>query len=921
MRQLLRMTAGLGRTVVALLAIITALFAYQIPGLKVQISAESMLQRHSAAWDYFASTVQTFGSEDVVIVVLHDAELFVPAKLDRVRAALRELQGLAFVSDTSSLFDAPNLKSVDGVIHTRPFLDPPPQSPAVTASLLADATRNPLVVDNLVSRNGTTMAVNLYLHPSAVDPGFDRRVTDAIERIIAPLRNDFADVFQIGAAAMRADLTDRIRSDQRVYLPLAATVLLLSLALTLRRANAALIPLCTAGLSVVWTLGFLALVDIPVNIMTSIVPALVIIIGSTEDIHLFTEYSAGIRANLDRRAAIARMADKMGLAVVLTFMTTYLGFLSFALSDIALIYQFGLAASTGLLFNFVITIAIVPILLDRFGHTRTLSHGKRATELAFQRWAVGSMLWSRRHRGMVFAGATALAGLSLAAATQLRISDSYLDYLGEQSTLRAQADRVHEDLSGVHTFSIIVDAGIDNSFLQVKYLREVERLQARIDRLGVFDRSFSFADFVKLLHGVMSDDLDHEDRLPASDDVLREYLLFIKPDSVSAYVSPTYDRARILVRHNITSSDRLNAAVTELQELVSREADPALRIEVTGKSILSNRAVAEMAWGQMRSLALIGCVIFGIVAILFVSVRAGVIALIPNLFPVITLFGVMGIAGIPLNAGTSMIAAIALGICVDDTMHVMSRFHEELRTRKSRKGALTAMLRAESTPIFATSIALAAGFLVFATSSFEPVVAFGVLSAMVMLVALLATFILTPLLLSSAELLTVWDLLSCRLQNEALRGSPLFAGMYVWQIKKLLLASEVRRFAAGQLIIEEGTEGAEMYVVLEGSVEARKRRDDGSVDHLRLMRSGDLFGEVAPLSGCRRTADVVAREDCRVLILSWRRIERLTHLYPILAFRLFRNLTGIIGRRLTQTSEYRIRGAEDAAATNDPAAP
>jgi len=280
--------------------------------------------------------------------------------------------------------------------------------------------------------------------------------------------------------------------------------------------------------------------------------------------------------------------------------------------------------------------------------------------------------------------------------------------------------------------------------------------------------------------------------------------------------------------------------------------------------------------------------------------------LLPNLFPVAILFAVMALAGIPLNAGTSMVAAIALGICVDDTMHVMSRFHEELKRQESRSAALVAMIRAEAVPIFATSIALAAGFAVFATSSFQPVVNFGLLSAMVILVALLATFVLTPLLLGSSELLTVWDLLSYKVQKDALQQSPLFRGMHIWQIKKILLASEIRTFEPKAMIIEEGDEGREMFVVLEGSVEAQKHNDDGSVKHLRLMQVGDLFGEVGPLSGGRRTADVVALDETQVLVLSWSRIDRLTRRFPILAFRLFRNLTGIIGARLRQTSEYQV---------------
>ncbi len=306
----------------------------------------------------------------------------------------------------------------------------------------------------------------------------------------------------------------------------------------------------------------------------------------------------------------------------------------------------------------------------------------------------------------------------------------------------------------------------------------------------------------------------------------------------------------------------------------------------------------------------------GLVSMLFVSLRAGIIALLPNLFPVTILFATMALLDIPLNAGTSMVAAIALGICVDDTMHVMSRFHEELKRHENRTAALEAMIRAEAVPIFATSIALAAGFAVFATSSFQPVVNFGLLSAMVILVALLATFVLTPLLLGSSELLTVWDLLSYKVQKDALQRSPLFQGMFLWQIKKILLSSEIRHFAKDDQVIREGDVGKEMFVILEGSLEAQKQDEDGSVRHLRVMNVGDLCGEVGPLSGGVRTADVVALEDTRLLVLSWERIDRLTRRFPLLAFRLFRNLTRIVGARLRQTSEYSV----DAQPTRDRAA-
>ena len=906
MKRLIKSAAAHPWVVLLVLGILSMFAATQLTHLRIVVSAESMLEKGTPAWDYFVATEETFGAEDVVIVVLRDPAIFDEQKLIEARYVLRAIADLPGVSGTSSLFDAKNLKNIDDTIHVKPYLENLPVTPAEVAEVRADAIRNPLVLGNLISADGQTVALNVYLKDSGGDANFDREITAAIEALIAPLREHIAEVYQVGVAAMRSDLTGKIRADQRVFLPLSVLVLLLTLAFSLRRATAVVMPLATAGISVVWTLGFMGFMGIPVNIMTSIVPALVIIIGSTEDIHLLAEYASGVREGLDRPAAIGRMADNMGVAVLLTFVTTYLGFLSIALNDIQLLFQFGLVASTGLLFNFVITAVLVPVLLRFIGHRKAEAGRRGLVQGWFRSAAVALLQAAQRHRLAVLTTAGVLVVAALLAATQLRINNNLLDYLDQESELRTDIERIHEQLSGVHSFSIVVDSGIDNTFLQVKYLEAVLKIQAFVDGLDAFDRSFSFANFVALVNGVMDDTGDDNPLLPETDDMVREYMMFIRHSDVAGFVSEEYDRARILVRHNISSSDVLNRATAKIRAFVDANIDPALRVEITGKSVLSNKAVEEMARSQLQSLLLVGLVIMGLVSMLFVSLRAGLIALLPNLFPVAILFAVMALAGIPLNAGTSMVAAIALGICVDDTMHVMSRFHEELKRHDSRSEALVAMIRAEAVPIFATSIALAAGFGVFATSSFQPVVNFGLLSAMVILVALLATFVLTPLLLGSSELLTVWDLLSYKVQKEALQKSPLFQGMYVWQIKKILLSSEIRSFRRDELVIREGDVGNEMFVVLEGSVEAQKLNEDGSIKRLRTMNVGDLCGEVGPLAGGLRTADVVARDDTQLLVLSWERIDRLTRLFPMLAFKLFRNLTRIIGARLRQTSEYRV---------------
>ena len=908
MNRIIKAAARYPWLVLLALALVTILLAIRLPALRVNISASGMLEKDTPAYAFFQSAQSLFGSDSITVLLFHDPQLFTPEKLRAVQDAVFAIDNLPFVTKTASLFSTRNVKNDDGVISTQHYMREVPDSADALEQVRSDALSNPLLVDNLISADGTTLGVNVVIERKAGDPGFDQKVVQGIEAIIAPLRGELDTVFQIGSSGVRSALTSRVMTDQKVLLPLSLLVLLLTLAVSLRRLSAAVVPFFTAGLSVVWTLGFMAWLDIPINIMTSIVPALIVVIGSTEDIHLLAEYLLEVREGKPRRRAIDLMADNMGLTVLLTFITTYLGFFSITLNDIELLYQFGLVSSTGLLFNFVITIVLVPAMLRVIGPNPRAQDSAQSRLSLFQRLALANLEMVQKHKWPILILVLLVTVVALIDALRMSVNNNPMDFLEPESPLHSQADQVHRELSGIHTFSIVVDGGIDGTFLHVKYLTELVKIQKYLESMGLFDRSLSFADFISFVNRVMDGEPDDEPVLPEIDDIVREYMLFIKHDDVREYVSPEYDQARILVRHNIGDSETLNRAAKALDVFVTENIDPALRVEVTGESVLSARAVETMARGQFSSLVLVGGTVFVVVSLLFVNFRAGLVALLPNLLPVLVLFGVMGAFGIPMDVGTTMVAAIALGICVDDTMHAMSRYHQELKIHRDRQLALRAMIKAEAVPIFTTSVALAAGFGVLAFSSFIPVMHFGVLSAMVILTALVATFFITPLLLGSAELLTVWDLLSYKMRKEDLKGSPLFRSMNTWQIKKIILASEIRKFGTGERILAEGSEGTEMFVVLEGEVEARKTDEKGIERRLRGMQAGDIFGEVAAFAGGKRTADIVTTRDTEVLVMSWDRINKLARMFPFIAFRLFRNISRILGEKLGETKEFSVHG-------------
>jgi hypothetical protein len=257
---------------VLIIGLLTAAATPRLPDLRSELSTEAMMIKKDPARDFYRHMLDTFGSENVTIVFLADPDLFHPEKLRAVRTAVEAIEALPFVDRTESLFSLSHLRSVEGYVTADPYLKAISASAQEAAAIKAAALRNPFVAANLLSDSGIALAVNIYLRADDGQPDFDARVSQGIDRALAPLRGKLETAFQIGSPYVRTEILEKIHSDQRRVLPLAILVLFATLALSLRLLGGVVIPFLTAGLSVVWTLGLMAAVGTPLTVMTAIVP-------------------------------------------------------------------------------------------------------------------------------------------------------------------------------------------------------------------------------------------------------------------------------------------------------------------------------------------------------------------------------------------------------------------------------------------------------------------------------------------------------------------------------------------------------------------------------------------------------------------------------------------------------------------------
>jgi hypothetical protein len=271
----------------------------------------------------------------------------------------------------------------------------------------------------------------------------------------------------------------------------------------------------------------------------------------------------------------------------------------------------------------------------------------------------------------------------------------------------------------------------------------------------------------------------------------------------------------------------------------------------------------------------------------------------------------MGWFAIELNTSTSMVALVALGIAIDDTIHFMVRYQGELRATNNQTQAMVNTIRIEGEPVLFTSVALACGFAVLMLSNFVPSIYFGLLAALVMIYALLTDLFVNPIMLLSIQLITVWDYVALKFKKAVLDESLILKNLSYSEAKKLVLLGSIRKASAREYIFHQGEKGEEMYLILSGRVKVLAEGEKGEANVLNILEQGELFGEMALLGEGVRTAAVHAETDVELLRIDYHALERVRRRNPRISAKINMNIARILSERVKSLNIQQLRHASD----------
>ena len=639
---------------------------------------------------------------------------------------------------------------------------------------------------------------------------------------------------------------------------------------------------------------------VPLNILSAMIPSLIIVIGSTEDTHMMASFLRGLEekpGEHSRKEAVKYMAKHVGLPMVLTVLTTTLGFASNLFSKIGLIQHFSIAATFAMLANGLITILIMPLILSIFGPEESTRLVKDFKKNSMPDRIMNVFRYSQtRFPNAILVFTAVLCSFFIYQASKLYVTNDPLSYFPGDRPLILDTKRIHKDLAGIKIFFISLESKQEKAFQKPKNIQKLADIQTFLAEQNVYDRSLSLADHLRFLNREFRGG-SAGNSVPETRKLIAQYLMFLHRSDLDNYVSHDYRRANIVVRHNITDSHTLNRYIEELQEVIDKIAGPEMKFFIVGENLMVNRAAESLMVAQVKAMILLMALIFFIMSIMFTSFKGGLIALVPAVIPIALMFGIMGYLNIPLNPGTAMVAVIAIGIAIDGTIHLLARYNELCRRTSDYENAVNTAVNDEATPLIVSSIALAFGFGVLIFSNFTIIAQFGALAAATMLFSIFANLLITPIIMSNIRLVGLYQILSMSVEREVLDGSPLLQNMSSYQRRKAILISEFHEFEKGELLVKQDTIGRNMHLILSGEVEVIRR--NGNESHLlATLKPGQIFGEVGYIRETERTADVVATEKVSSLRFDYDRMQKDLRFFPNIIAKLNFNISYILGERL-----------------------
>ncbi len=748
--------------ILIVIAIITVLLALQWKNMRFTYTEANLLPDDHPVNQEYDDFLSHFGEEGNLIVMgVKDSTIFTPKKFQAWNQLTKDIGKFKEVEFTLSVGNLQKLQKKEDTtgFELVPFIKDSVFNDASLANYKNELFNKLPFYDGLIySPDKQSIRSAIYLKKDIVNTSARKDfVIDDLIPLIKKFEEDSGiKVHTSGMPYIRTLNSQSIVEEIPLFIGAALFATSLIFFFFFRSWRATFISMTTVIIGVMWSFGFLGLMHYEITVLTALIPPLIIVIGIPNCIFLINKYQQEIRLHGNQAKSLQRVITKIGNATLMTNLTTASGFATFILVKSELLSEFGIVASINIIAIFLLSLLIIPIIYSYM----SVPKDKHLNHLN-KNWINKFVLWIERmvkeRRITIYIVAVLILCTSIIGIFNIKVSGSLIEDMPKNTGFFDDIRFFEKEYEGIMPLEIMVDTKKKKGVLSGATLKRIDELQDHIKEIPEFAKPISIVELVKYSKQAYYNGNPDYYQLPNSQE--RTFILAYAKSSVtsanllSSYVDSTGQFARITTFMKDTEPDRFKRIEEDLNtEIAKVFPEDRYNVTVTGKALVFQKGTHYLVNNLIFSLSLAIFLIALFMAWMFRSFKMIVISLIPNLLPLIITAGVMGYVGVPIKPSTILVFSIAFGISVDDTIHFLAKYRQELiannwKIKKSVYGAL----RESSVSMFYTSIVLFFGFSVFTLSSFGGTVALGALVSITLLFAMMANLLLLPTLLLSLE--------------------------------------------------------------------------------------------------------------------------------------------------------------------------
>lgn len=735
------------KLVITALTIVVLVAIYPATNIRTDFNLEGFYPEDDPAIEDYELLENEFGRDDNAILVGFKTDsLFTEDVLNDIQSITNQFQEISNVKDVLSIWNAQQVTSTNSRLDFSPYLDAENLQSNNLKKVKEAITSDSLFSGYIVNNQGNATSIVLLIEDGSNNYNDRSDIIHKVDEVLA----DYSDKYEFhrsGIPYFRNQYVNMLNEELIIYITLSSLLIILLLWYMYRTIWGIVFPMVIVWSTLLLTVAIVHLTGGYLEVMSTTIAPILLCVGIADSVHMISKYDDSRESGLDKRKSILEMLKTLGNATFLTSVTTAIGFASLFSSSVVPMKRFGIYTAVGVLIAYIITIVFLPAAIKLTRKKRVVDEKSSAFYPAVHKLLHKLAVFTRMKYGKIIIFSLLITIAFSIGLKNLKVNGRVFDDIQEDTQLMRDSRFFTENISPQFPLEFIIDTSSPDSAITAAMMRKASQLENLIQSYPEVHRVTGLHTFVKKIHQQMnSDSVVTSASLPYSDMAVAQYILLLElnnSDALMKYVDFNYSMLRISALTDDAGSKRIN----EIRNQIEYEIEnifPNKEVTITGTTVLSADLIDKIVYSLTWSILLALSAITIIMVFMFKDLRLIIIALLPNVLPLLIVAGLMGYLSLDIKPSTAVIFTIALGIAVDDTIHYLARFRvEHIRSGAFLPSLATTTIRT-GRAIIITSLILISGFGTLTTSAFSSTTLMGALVCTTIIVALFADLFLLP---------------------------------------------------------------------------------------------------------------------------------------------------------------------------------